>query len=299
MYDLQLTANALTDALRLEDILYRTHDERERRTQLMTDVGEKAQLDIRHLLLHFHALPQTVIDGNSVYRQSDEQGYAQTVEQQSPPAEPYRPLYVNHELDGIVHIGSFAVGGPHVEDVRPVPQVTIGDATQVGRFVPVLVHAFQPVVIVNLIDAYVVECCVVDGDVASVLDGDSVAAQGLILYLDTRDAQRRYGVRAADKSRVERAVAVRISEEDGAVCGQQRFGFREVRVFFALQRIVIIEVACLEVQLGDVALRAEPDVRSVGYHREDNVVESLYVNELFGRVLRVQRQQSSAERTQP
>ena len=72
VYDLQLTANALTDALRLEDVLYRTHDERERRTQLMTDVGEKAQLDIRHLLLHFHALPQTVIDGYRVYRQSDE-----------------------------------------------------------------------------------------------------------------------------------------------------------------------------------------------------------------------------------
>ena len=102
-----------------------------------------------------------------------------------------------------------------------------------------------------------------------------------------------------DEGWVERAVAVRISEEDGAVCGQQRLGFREVRVFFALQRIVIIEVACLEVQLGDVALRAEPDVRSVGYHREDDVVECLYVNELFGRVLRVQRQQSSAERTQP
>ena len=129
VYDLQLTANALTDALRLEDILYRTHDERERRTQLMTDVGEKAQLDIRYLLLHFHALPQAVIDGYRVYRQSDEQGYAQTVEQQSPPTEPYRPLYVNHELDSIVHIGSFAVGGPHMEDVRPVPQVTIGDAT--------------------------------------------------------------------------------------------------------------------------------------------------------------------------
>ena len=70
--DLQLAAYILIDSLGLKDILHRRDDQRQRGAQLMTDVREKAQLDIRHLLLHFHFLTQTVIHRYHEY----DQGYS-------------------------------------------------------------------------------------------------------------------------------------------------------------------------------------------------------------------------------
>ena len=66
LHDFQLTADTLADTFVLQDIVDRRHDECERRTELMTDIGEEPQFDVGYLLLHQHFLPQGVVDADTI-----------------------------------------------------------------------------------------------------------------------------------------------------------------------------------------------------------------------------------------
>ena len=192
LHDLQLAANRLRDTLVLQDILHRPDDERQRRTQLMADIGEEAQFDVRHLLLHLHLLTQLVVGGDDIDDHPYHQQYGQGIDSHGPPAQPGRTLYDNTQLLLVVHIRSLAVRAAHMERIVAMTHVGIGDAVNIFGYVPTLVHTVQLVVIDQLIGCHVVYSGILDRQTAAVGYRDGVARQFLILAHAARDVHWRH-----------------------------------------------------------------------------------------------------------
>ena len=224
----------------------------------MTDIREEPQFDIRHLLLHFHFLPQTVIDTHDINRQTDDQHQDNSIQHKCPPCQPPRTLYVDHQLLLIIHITAFAIGRTHTEDILAVPQITIGHATYIPRIFPLGVDILHLIGIENLVRSDIIHRCVLNGHIAAILDIDRISFQLLLLHLHTRDIHRRNGIGTTDQRGIKRTVSVRVTKENYPVGRTQCFGFREIRVFLTVQRIVIIEITGLQIQLRDITLGTEP-----------------------------------------
>ena len=156
----------------------------------MTDIGEEAQLDIRHLLLHFHFLAQAVVHTHEINGQTDDERNDGYIEHERPPCQPPRTRHIDHQLLLIIHIRSFPVGRTHTEDILAVPQVTIGHTTHIPRIIPFIVQILHLIGIEDLIRSDIIHRCILDGDVTAVCYTDGIAFQFLHLHLDARDMHR-------------------------------------------------------------------------------------------------------------
>ena len=70
--DLQLAADTLADTLRLENILHRSDDKRQRGAKFMADIGEETEFDIRYLLLNLHFLAQGIVNAYRINGRADQ-----------------------------------------------------------------------------------------------------------------------------------------------------------------------------------------------------------------------------------
>ena len=121
VHDLQLTSYVRADPLVAQDVLYRSDDEGKRRTELMTDVGEEPQFDVRHLLLYLHFAAQTVVFAHDIDDQSDHGKHAADIQHPSPPSKPPRTLHNDRQRLLVVHFTAFAIRRANMEYIFAVP----------------------------------------------------------------------------------------------------------------------------------------------------------------------------------